>query len=61
MSVSVRSASSDKFVDGDRVIPMDAKVHSLLSDLAKEATSPLFFPSNRNPGEKLLHVKNGFK
>ena len=61
MSVSARSASSAKSVDGDRVIPMNAKVHSMLSDLAKEATSPLVFPSNRKPGEKLLHVKNGFK
>jgi integrase len=46
---------------GDRVIPMNATVHSLLSDLAKKATSPLIFPSNRKQGEKLLDVKKGFK
>ena len=46
---------------GRRVIPMNATVHSLLSDLAKSATSPLVFPSNRKPGEKLLDLKKGFK
>ena len=40
---------------------MNATVHSLLSDLAKRATSPLVFPSNRKPGEKLLDLKKGFK
>lgn len=42
---------------GRRVIPMNATVHSLLSDHAKRATSPLVFPSNRKPGEKLLDLK----
>ena len=46
---------------GDRVIPMNATVHSLLSDLARKATSPLIFPSNRKQGERLLDVKKGFK
>jgi len=46
---------------GKRDIPMNATVHSLLSDLAKRATSPLVFPSNRKPGEKLLDLKKGFK
>lgn len=46
---------------GRRVIPMNATVYSLLSDLAKRATSPLVFPSHRKPGEKLLDVKKGFK
>lgn len=38
---------------GRRVIPMNATVHSLLSDLAKSASSQLVFPSNRKPGEKV--------
>jgi integrase len=46
---------------GNRVIPMNTTVHTLLSDLAKRTTSPLVFPSNRKPGEKLLDVKKGFK
>lgn len=46
---------------GDRVIPMNAAVHSLLCDLAKRATSPFVFPSNRKPGERLLDLKKGFK
>jgi integrase len=46
---------------GRRVIPMNATVHSLFCDLAKRATSPLVFPSNRKPGEKLLDLKKGFK
>lgn len=46
---------------GDRLIPMNATVHALLSDLVKKATSPLVFPSNRRPGEKLLDLKKGFK
>ena len=46
---------------GRRVIPMNATVHSLLSDLAKSATSPLVFPSNRKPGQKQLDLKKGFK
>jgi site-specific recombinase XerD len=40
---------------------MNAAVHSLLSDLAKTATSRLVFPNNRKPGEKLLDLKKGFK
>jgi hypothetical protein len=40
---------------------VNAAVYSLLSELAKTATSPLIFPSNRKPGEKLLEVKKGFK
>jgi|HubBroStandDraft_6_1064221.scaffolds.fasta_scaffold19728_2 integrase len=46
---------------GRRVIPINATVHSLLSDLSRRATSPLVFPSNRKPGEKLLDLKKGFK
>ena len=46
---------------GDRVIPMNATTHALLSDLVKKASSPLVFPSNRKPGEKLLDLKKGFK
>jgi integrase len=46
---------------GRRVIPMNGTVHSLLSDLANRAASPLVFPSNRKPGEKLLDLKKGFK
>jgi integrase len=46
---------------GNRIIPMNATVHTLLSDLLKKTTSPLVFPSNRKPGEKLLDVKKGFK
>jgi integrase len=45
---------------GNRVIPMNTTVHTLLSDLAKRTTSPLVFPSNRKPGEKLLDLKKGF-
>jgi integrase len=45
----------------NRVIPMNATVRSLLSDLAKRATSPLVFPSNLKPGKKLLDLKKGFK
>jgi integrase len=46
---------------GNRVIPMNTTVHTLLSDLAKREISPLVFPSNRKPGEKLLDLKKGFK
>jgi integrase len=46
---------------GDRIIPMNATVHTLLSDLFKNANTPLVFPSNRRPGEKLLDLKKGFK
>ena len=46
---------------GDRVIPINATAHSLLSNLAKNSTSPLLFPSNRKLGEKLLDLKKGFK
>jgi len=46
---------------GNRVIPMIATVHTLLSDLAKKATSSLVFPTNRKLGEKLLDLKKGFK
>jgi len=46
---------------GNRAIPMNTTVRSLLSDLAKKTTSPLVFPSNRKPGEKLLDLKKGFK
>jgi integrase len=57
-TIRVLNAKSEA---GRRVIPMNATVHSLLSDLAKRASSPLVFPSNRKPGEKLLDVKKGFK
>jgi integrase len=46
---------------GNRVIPMNTTVLTLLSDLAKGKTSSLVFPSNRRPGEKLLDLKKGFK
>jgi integrase len=46
---------------GDRVIPMNATAHTLLSDLVKKGSSPLVFPSNRKPGEKLLDLKKSFK
>ncbi len=46
---------------GSRIIPINATVHLLLSDLVKKANSPLVFPSNRRPGEKLLDLKKGFK
>jgi integrase len=46
---------------GRRVIPMNTTVHSLLSDLAKRTTSPLVFPSNRKPREKMLDLKKGFE
>jgi integrase len=45
---------------GDRLILLNVTVHTLLSDLAKKANSPLVFPSNRRPGEKLLDLKKGF-
>jgi integrase len=50
-----------KSTAGNRLIPMNATVHTLLSDLVKEATSPVVFPSSRKPGEKLLDLKKGFK
>jgi integrase len=46
---------------GDRVIPMNSTAHSLLSDLVRKAISPLVFPTNRRPGEKLLGLKKAFK
>src|SRR5580704_311006 len=46
---------------GDRIMPMNATLHSLLSELAKTATSSLVFPSNRKPGERFLDLKKGFK
>jgi integrase len=45
---------------GNRVIPMNTTVHTLLSDLAKRATSPLVFPSNRKSGVRFLDMKKGF-
>lgn len=57
-TIRILNAKSDA---GRRVIPMNATVHSLLSDLAKRTTSPLVFPSSRKPGEKLLDLKKGFK
>jgi integrase len=45
---------------GDRVIPMNVAVHSLLSELAKTATSLLVFPSNRKPEVRFLDMKKGF-
>ena len=50
-----------KSTAGDRDIPMNATVHSLLSELARRATSPLVFPSNRKEGESLFDLKKGFK
>lgn len=50
-----------KSTAGDRIIPMNATVHALLSDLAKKVNTPLVFSSNRKPGEKLLDLKKGFK
>jgi integrase len=50
-----------KSTAGDRDIPMNATVHSLLSELARRATSPLVFPSNRKQGESLFDLKKGFK
>ena len=50
-----------KSAAGDRDIPMNATVHSLLSELARGATSPLVFPSNRKQGESLFDLKKGFK
>jgi integrase len=50
-----------KSATGNRVIPMNATVHSVLSHLAKREPSPAVFPSNRKPGEKLLDMKKGFK
>jgi integrase len=46
---------------GDRIIPINATAHSVLSDLAKNSASPLVFPSNRKLGEKLLGLKKSFK
>jgi integrase len=45
---------------GERVIPMNAAVHSLLSELAMTATSPLVIPSSRKPGVRLVDLKKGF-
>ena len=50
-----------KSIAGDRVVPMNAAVHSLLFELAMGATSPFVFPSSRKQGEKLLDLKKGFK
>jgi len=46
---------------GNRIIPLNATTHTLLSELGKDATLPLVFPSNRKPGEKLLDLKKGIK
>ena len=46
---------------GDRVIPMNGTAHSLLTELAKTAASPILFPSNRKPGEQFRDLKKGFK
>ena len=46
---------------GDRAISMNVTVHSLLADLAKIATSPLVFPSNRKPRARYLNLKKGLK
>jgi integrase len=56
-TIRILNAKSDA---GDRIIPMNAAVHALLSDLAKTSIPPLVFPSNRKPGEKFLDLKKGF-
>jgi len=56
-TISIINAKSSS---GDRIIPLNTTVHTVLSDLARKACSPLVFPSNRKPGEKLLDVKKGF-
>lgn len=55
--IRVINAKSDA---GDRIIPMNATVHLLLSERTKTATSPLVFPSNRKPGERFVDLKKGF-
>lgn len=50
-----------KSSSGERVIPMNATVYDLVSALAKKASSPLVFPSNRKNGCTILDLKKGFK
>ena len=50
-----------KSAAGQRVIPMNATVYTLLSERFKDAASPLAFASNRVQGEKLLDLKRGFQ
>jgi hypothetical protein len=54
--IRVINAKSDA---GNRIIPMNTTVYSLLSELAERERSPLVFPSNRKPGEKFLDLKKG--
>jgi integrase len=50
-----------KSTSGDRVVPMTATVHALLSGFAKEEKSGFVFPSNRSEGHRFLDLKGGFK
>lgn len=58
MGVRIVNAKS---TSGERFIPINATLHTLLSDLASKRTSHLVFPSNRKIGEKILDLKRGFK
>jgi integrase len=50
-----------KSTAGDRVIPMNVTVHSVLSEIAHTKNSEFVFPSNRNTGQRFLDLKKGFK
>jgi integrase len=45
---------------GQRSIPMNGAVHSLLSTLPRHRGTPLVFPSHRNPGQRMRDHKVGF-
>jgi len=50
-----------KSSSGERLIPMNATVYAVLTDLGGKRTSELVFPSNRRDGERILDLKKGFK
>ena len=56
-TIRIVNAKSDS---GDRSIPMNTTVRTLLSNLAMKATSHFVFPSHRKPAERLLDLKKSF-
>lgn len=54
------SITNAKTSHGERAIPMNDTVHAALSALARREKTDLVFPSNRNPGERMLDLKKGF-
>jgi integrase len=50
-----------KSSSGELLIPKNATIHTVLSDLASKRNLHLVFPGNRKIGETFLDLKKGFK